>query len=92
MCRLCKFIVAGFGQFSLKSTTCSYMEPGFLVATGCRRDSHLLYRLIGVNVRILRVNLSLLCRHGVSMSFSGQYFLGNWIVCIHCIDFGRELG
>ena len=37
------------------------MEPGFLVATGCRCDSHMLYRLVGVNVRVRRVNLTLLC-------------------------------
>ena len=37
------------------------MEPGFLVATGCRCDLHLLYRLVGVNVRILCVNLTLPC-------------------------------
>ena len=37
------------------------MEPGFLVVQACRCDSHLLYRLVGDNVRILRVNLTLLC-------------------------------
>ena len=44
------------------------MEPGFLVATlqVCRCDSHLLCRLISVNVWVLRVNVTLLCKHGVS--------------------------
>ena len=36
------------------------MEPGLLEATECRCDSHLLYRLVGFNVRILRVNLTLI--------------------------------
>ena len=61
MYRLCKFIVALFGRFRLKCATHSFSgawlpssyRPG-------RCDSHLLYRLVGVNVRILRINLTLL--------------------------------
>ena len=36
-----------------------------MLVQACRCYSHLLYRLVGVNVRILRVNLTLLCWPGL---------------------------
>ena len=66
MCTLCKFIVPVFGRFRLKCATEFQWSLASLSIQACRCDSHLLYRLVGVNVRILRVNLTLLCWLGVS--------------------------
>ena len=54
------------------------MEPGFLVATGCRCDSHLLYRLVGVNVRIRRVNLTLLCWCPIFPDMKYYIYIYSW--------------
>ena len=73
------------------------MEPGFLVATGCRCDSHLLYRPTGVNIRILRVNLTLLAwnvkqfdysiAQKVVLQLSQQQVAEDFCVCHNSLSF-----
>ena len=61
ICRSSEFIVPVFGGFTLKCAPYNFNGP-WLHVTWC--DSDLLYRLIGVNVWIVHVNVTLLCRPG----------------------------
>ena len=57
------------------------MEPALLVAAVCRCDSHLLCRL---NVRVLRINITLLCKHWVSSVLFWAIFPDIYIIQRKC--------